>query len=52
MILVYDLQRDRRYRETLKVKNPTAHPLFRIVTGEIRDWEKPSKRLAPNQRQP
>jgi hypothetical protein len=28
------------YREFFKVKTPEPHPLFQIVTGEIRDWEK------------
>lgn len=27
----------RQYRETLR---PDAHPLFRIVSGPVRDWEK------------
>src|SRR6185295_6257030 len=28
-----------RYRATLNVKTPAAHPLFRIVAGRVRDWE-------------
>jgi hypothetical protein len=28
------------YRQWSDVKMPQAHPLFRIVPGEIRDWEK------------
>ena len=29
-----------RYRESLKLKNPAPHPLFRIVAGKVRGWEK------------
>lgn len=28
------------YRELRKVSFPEAHPLFRIVPGDVRDWEK------------
>lgn len=31
-----------RYRESLKVKRPAAHPLFRLVAGKVREWEKVS----------
>ena len=30
----------KRYRELLPVKIPVPHPLFRIVPGRVRDWEK------------
>ena len=30
----------KRYRELLPVKSPAPHPLFRIVPGKVRDWEK------------
>lgn len=30
----------RRLREISPIKNPVPHPLFRIVPGKIRDWEK------------
>jgi hypothetical protein len=29
-----------RYREALKLGNPTSNPQFRIVAGKVRDWEK------------
>jgi len=29
-----------RYREALKLKKPAPHPLFRIVAGGVREWEK------------
>ena len=29
-----------QYREALKVKKPAAHPMFRIVAGKVRDWER------------
>ncbi len=29
-----------RLRELATVKNPAPHPLFRIVPGGVRDWEK------------
>ena len=29
----------KQYRASLKLK-PSAHPLFRIVSGKVRDWEK------------
>lgn len=30
----------KRQRTALTVKSPVAHPLFKIVPGEVRDWEK------------
>ena len=34
-------QRDpKRFRELTAVKIPAPHPLFRIVSGKVRDWEK------------
>jgi hypothetical protein len=30
----------KRYRDLLPVKIPTPHPLFSIVPGKVRDWEK------------
>ena len=30
----------KRYRNLLPVKIPAPHPLFRIVPGKVRDWEK------------
>jgi hypothetical protein len=30
----------KRHRALLPVKNPGPHPLFRIVPGKVRDWEK------------
>ena len=30
----------KRYRDLLPVKIPAPHPLFRIVPGRVRDWEK------------
>ena len=32
------------HRELKSLTNPEAHPLFHIVPGEIRDWEKTSER--------
>ena len=29
-----------RYRQWAAIKNPAPHPLFRIVPGKVRDWEK------------
>ena len=29
-----------RYRACLATRSPEAHPLFRIVEGTVRDWEK------------
>ena len=29
------------YRDRVAGAPPTAHPLFRIVTGGVRDWERP-----------
>lgn len=28
------------YREVCKIRLPEPHPLFQIVAGEIKDWEK------------
>ena len=34
-------QRDpQRFAASAKIKKPHAHPLFRIVKGEVRDWER------------
>jgi len=30
----------KKYRELLSVKIPAPHPLFKIVPGNVRDWEK------------
>jgi hypothetical protein len=30
----------KKYRDLLLVKIPAPHPLFRIVPGRVRDWEK------------
>jgi hypothetical protein len=30
----------KRYRDLLPVKIPAPHPLFKIVPGPVRDWEK------------
>ena len=30
----------KRYRDLFAVKVPAPHPLFRIVPGRVRDWEK------------
>jgi hypothetical protein len=32
----------KRHRDLLPVKIPAPHPLFRIVPGKVRDWEKVS----------
>jgi hypothetical protein len=39
----------KKYRDFLPVKIPAPHPLFRIVPGRVRDWEKrsPSPRPSP-----
>ena len=29
-----------RYRACLKLRTPEPHPLFRIIPGNVRDWEK------------
>lgn len=40
-----------RFRRTLKTGGPAAHPLFRLVPGGVREWEKlPSQRSAPRRR--
>lgn len=31
-----------QYRASLKIERPSPHPLFRLVRGEVRDWEKVS----------
>jgi hypothetical protein len=31
------------YRDRVEGKKPTAHPLFRIVAGGVRDWERVSE---------
>lgn len=38
------------YREVRKLACPEAHPLFRIVAGPVRDWEKiaPEKKRRPD----
>lgn len=33
-------RRPERYRELLEVRRPVAHPLFRIVSGPVADWER------------
>ena len=30
----------KRHRDSLKVKTPAPHPLFRIMPGKVREWEK------------
>ena len=38
-------RRDRqKYLESLAVKSPRAHPLFKIVRGQVEDWEKSDQR--------
>lgn len=32
-----------RYRASLKVSKPSPHPLFRLIPGEVREWEKIAK---------
>jgi hypothetical protein len=32
----------KRLRDLISVKVPTPHPLFKIVPGQVRDWEKRS----------
>jgi hypothetical protein len=34
------LRRPEMYRENRKLACPEPHPLFRIVAGDVRDWEK------------
>lgn len=29
-----------RYRELVRVRRPMPHPMFRIVRGPVRDWER------------
>lgn len=33
-----------RYRQLLKIDRPEAHPLFRLIAGGIREWERGSAR--------
>ena len=33
----------KRYRACLKLRVPEPHPLFRIIPGSVRDWEKVRK---------
>jgi hypothetical protein len=41
----------RDYRETAGIARPDPHPLFRVVPGGVRDWEKrPGARRPPRQR--
>lgn len=37
----------RTYRLCCKIDHPRAHPLFRIVPGPIREWEKANSRKRP-----
>ena len=37
----------KRLRELAAVKIPAPHPLFKIVPGRVRDWEKGKRRRAP-----
>jgi hypothetical protein len=30
----------KKYRDLLPIKIPAPHPLFRIVPGKVRDWER------------
>jgi hypothetical protein len=32
-----------RYHASLKIREPSPHPMFRIVAGMVRDWEKLGK---------
>jgi hypothetical protein len=34
------LRDPQRHRDSLRVKNPAPHPLFKIIPGEVRGWEK------------
>ena len=38
------------YRERVARAQPTPHPLFRIVAGGVRDWERVSEREPPRDR--
>jgi hypothetical protein len=38
------------YRELKKLAGPEPHPLFRIVAGEVRAWEKIARGPAPRRR--
>lgn len=38
------------YRELKKVAGPEPHPIFRIVVGEVRAWEKIARVPAPRRR--
>ena len=33
-----------RLRSLARIGSPRAHPIFKIVPGKIRDWEKPASR--------
>jgi hypothetical protein len=37
----------KRYRDLLPVKIPAPHPLFRIVPGKVRDWERVQQVYSP-----
>ena len=32
----------KRHREFESLNRPSPHPMFRIVAGDVRDWEKMS----------
>jgi Pyrimidine dimer DNA glycosylase len=34
------LRDPQRHRDSLAVKNPAPHPQFKIIPGDVRDWEK------------
>ena len=34
------LRDPQRHRDSLAVKNPVPHPQFKIIPGEVRNWEK------------
>jgi hypothetical protein len=38
-----------RYREIEQIKEPEPHPLFKIIEGEIEDWEIIEERNPVNQ---
>jgi len=39
-------KRDRKkFRELLAVKRPRCHPVFKIIAGEIEDWERNTSRI-------
>jgi hypothetical protein len=43
-------RRPELYREIRKLVRPEPHPLFRIVAGEMRDWEKAGRTSNPKRR--